>query len=142
MVGVQIMQILDKKAAMEGRGSARRAKERRRRVREKRRQAGRQAPTITCAVRRTNEAIPPNHIALSADGRRCIGTTAASSDPDPDPGTDQKMRGCHSNENQKRNETKLTLDGLHGVLHLEEAALGGPHRHVRVVLVAEHAMLA
>ena len=32
----------------------------------------------------------------------------------------------------------LTLDGLHGVLDLEEAALGGPDGHVRVVLVAEH----
>ena len=34
---------------------------------------------------------------------------------------------------------ELTLDGLHGVLDLEEAALGGPDGHVRVVLVAEHA---
>lgn len=33
---------------------------------------------------------------------------------------------------------RLTLDGLHGVLDLEEAALGGPDGHVRVVLVAEH----
>ena len=30
------------------------------------------------------------------------------------------------------------LDGLHGVLHLVQPALGAPHRHVRVVLVPEH----
>lgn len=30
------------------------------------------------------------------------------------------------------------LDGLHGVLHLEQPPRGAPCRHIRVVLVAEH----
>ena len=119
--------------AVEAQGEQRRgaAAEEGERKGEKRRQAGRHRLCIY-TNQRSNTSV------ISADERRCIGTATASSDPDPGSDRPPKMRGLRTRTTAMNSITKLTLDGLHGVLHLEEAALGGPNGHVRVVLVAEH----
>ena len=126
---------------MEAQGEQRRGAAEEEGERERERSDGRQAGT-DCAFVQTSEAIPPHNSVISADDRpganRHSHRILRCPNPAPAPTTKNERQRAALGTNRNR---KLTLDGLHGVLHLEKAALGGPHRHVRVVLVAEHGWL-